>query len=88
MLCLIASPKLALLWEIQITCLSDTNVVRQPEMSRGGIPPLGPIWVNITSNTNMNIMCGPVNRSQVPKYLVKNHICRVLLNLRQVWTVI
>ena len=24
---------------------SDTNVVRQPEMSRGGIPPLGPIWV-------------------------------------------
>ena len=45
-LCLMASPKLALLWEIQITCLSDTNVVRQPEMSRGGIPPLGPIWVN------------------------------------------
>ena len=41
-----ASPKLALLWEIQITCLNDTNVVRQPEMSRDGIPPLGPIWVN------------------------------------------
>ena len=40
-----ASPKLALLWKIQITCLSDTNVVRQPEMSRGGIPLLGPIWV-------------------------------------------
>ena len=31
----------------QITCLSDTNVVRQPEMSRGGIPPLDPIWVNV-----------------------------------------
>ena len=40
-----AFPKLALLWEIQITCLSDTNVVRQTEMSRGGIPPLGPIWI-------------------------------------------
>ena len=41
-------------------------------------------WGNII----IIIMCGPVNRSQVPKYLVKNHICRVLLNLRQVWTVI
>ena len=46
-----ASPKLALLWEIQITCLSDTNVVRQPETSRGGIPPLGPIWVKTIRHT-------------------------------------
>ena len=56
-LCLMASPKLALLWEIQITCLSDTNVVRQPEMSRGGIPPLGPIWVNIGTLASTDISC-------------------------------
>ena len=33
--------------EIQITWLSYTSVVRHPEISRGSILPLGPIWVNI-----------------------------------------
>ena len=32
--------------EIQITCLSDISVVRHPEISKGSILPLGPIWVN------------------------------------------
>ena len=33
--------------EIQITCLSDTSVVRYHKISRSSILPLGPIWVNV-----------------------------------------